>query len=89
MPFGLSFGELIVSLLMLLAPIAIGVVAVRLILPSLGRGRSRPDEMAQQQVANELQQAQLRIEQLEAKVAQIDVKASFTQDLLENRQTGQ
>jgi hypothetical protein len=89
MPFGLGFGELIVSLLILLAPVVIGVVAVRLILPSLGRGQISRDEMAQQQVANELQQAQLRIEELEAKVAQIDVKASFTQDLLENGQTGQ
>jgi len=89
MPFGLGFGELLVSLLMLLAPVAIVVAAVRWIPPLFGSAPSRRNEIAQQQIAIELQQAQARIEELEAKVAQVDVKASFTQDLLEKRQTGQ
>lgn len=86
MPFGLGFGELVVVLLTLAVPIAVLLLAGIGIARMLGRG-SPPAET--RQLATELQQAQLRIEELEAKVALVEEKAAFTQQLLEEPRGGE
>jgi uncharacterized protein YlxW (UPF0749 family) len=80
MPFGLGFGELIFILLTFAIPIAVLLVAVKAIARALGRGKPSAES---RQLANELQQAQLQIAELENRIAQVDEKATFTQELLE------
>lgn len=88
LPFGLGVGELILALLILGVPIAVLLLGVKAISRALGSGRS-PRAAENQQLAAELRQAQLRIEELEAKVAQVDEKATFAQELLERPRNGQ
>lgn len=86
MPFGLGFGELIFVLLTLGLSIAVLVLVARVAARMIGRG-SPPAE--NRQLANELRQAQLRITELETKVAQVEEKAAFTEKLLEAPRGGQ
>jgi hypothetical protein len=89
MPFGLGFGELIVVLGALAIPVVVLVLAVKLISRLVGPSATRHDELDQRQMATELQQARQQIEALEARIARVDEKASFTQELLEKPRTGQ
>ena len=86
MPFGLGVGELIVAILSLAIPGVVLVLGVKFISRLI---RPRHDGLDQLQIASELQQARRQIEELEAKVARVDEKASFTQELLEKPRTGQ
>jgi cell division protein FtsL len=87
MPFGLGFGELIIAMLLLGAPVALLVLTTKHIARALGSGRNDPQQLEHQQRAAELKDAQFRIEELEAKVDRIDEKADFTQRLLERPRT--
>jgi hypothetical protein len=80
MPFGLGFGELIVVLGALAIPVVVLVLAVKLISRLVGPSATRHDELDQRQMATELQQARQQIEALEARIARVDEKASFTQE---------
>jgi hypothetical protein len=89
MPFGLGFFELFVVLVMLVVPVVVLVLAAKLISRMFRPGRARADEVEQHQLAAELQRTRIRIEELESRVARVDEKASFTQELLEKPRTGQ
>ena len=89
MPFGLGFGELLIVLLMYAVPAVILVVAARFLFRMMGGSRNGPDQIGHQQLVTELELAQTRIEELEARVSRVDEKATFTQDLIEKSHTGQ
>ena len=83
MPFGLGVGELVLILTVLCVPIVLVVLAVKLASGFFGGARKQFGETEQRQVAAELERAHLRIEELEARVARVDEKASFTQELID------
>jgi hypothetical protein len=89
MPFGLGLFELIFVLVVLALPVVVLVLAAKFISRMFRPARIGSAEIEQHQLANELQRAHDRIEELEARVARVDEKASFTQDLLEKPRTGQ
>jgi hypothetical protein len=84
MPFGLGFGELLLVLAMFGVPVAVVLVAAKALSRAFGSSRSLPTAESQR-LTGELQQAQLRIEELESKLERVDEKATFTQQLLEER----
>lgn len=75
MPFGLGSGELIFMLLLIAVPIGLLLFVARVIGRAIASGRAGP-EVENQRIENrrlseELQQAQLRIQELEARVGRI------------------
>ncbi len=80
MPFGLGLAE---ALLVLLA-MAVPVGAVVLLVKTLSRGPA-PDRLRgahERQLAAELDSAHARVEELQAKLARVEEKVAFNEDLL-------
>lgn len=82
MPLGLGFIEILLALAFLGAPIGLLVLAVRI----LSR-RSDPDRhlhrAQNEQLTAELDYAQRRLEDLEARLERTEKKAAFTEALLD------
>lgn len=81
MPFGLGLFE---ALFIFLATFAVPAGAVVLLVRALSRGSS-PDRLRaahEGQLAAELDAAHGRVEELEAKLARVEEKAAFDEDLL-------
>jgi hypothetical protein len=85
--FGIGIGELVIILFSNALPIALVALGVKLYFRAVGlrRGESLDDR----DYASELREAHRHIDELEARVAQVDEKASFTQDLLDKPRVGQ
>jgi hypothetical protein len=85
MPFGLGIIELIVALILLVG-IPAGAIALGVWAFTRFSGRRRLKPAGQdQQLAAELDSAQLRLEDLEGKLARAEERARFTECLLERR----
>jgi type II secretory pathway pseudopilin PulG len=84
MSYGLGLIDLIFALIML--GILAGVIALGVRAVNRFAGRRRLEETRQdQQFAAELDSAQLRLEDLEGKLARAEERARFTESLLERR----
>jgi hypothetical protein len=81
MPLGLSVLELLLVLLVLGAPVGIVVLLVKSVARRSGDDRALGADQHMQLKA-ELDSAQMRLEELEAKLARAEEKASFTESLL-------
>jgi hypothetical protein len=85
MPFGLGIIEVIVVLVLLIG-IPAGAIALGVWAFTRFSGRDRlGGERQDQQLAAELDSAQLRLEDLEGKLARAEERARFTESLLERR----
>jgi hypothetical protein len=80
--FGIGFGELFLGLLLLALPVFGIVLVVRLVQKALGPKRTALPDPQIQEIVAELQRSHVRIEELEARITQLDEQASFTQELL-------
>lgn len=84
MPFGIGPLELLLLLALFCVPVGVVALVVRLV----SRGRrsdSLPLQARNPQLAADLQATQLRLEELEAKLARSEERAAFTEALLEAR----
>jgi hypothetical protein len=86
MPFGLGIIELIVVLFLLIG-IPAGAIALGVMAFTRFSGRRRLEADRQdQKLAAELDSAQLRLDDLEGKLARAEERARFTESLFEGRQ---